>query len=69
MEIVRQALADGDRLTNDELAQMIGASTKTVGRYKKELRAEMGLAPDAADDFDSEEDDGGMSGRGSLRAV
>lgn len=69
MDIVRQALADGDKLTNEELAQMIGASTKTVGRYKKELRAEMGLAPDDADDFDSEEDGGGMSGLGSLRAV
>ena len=68
LEIVRQALADGDQLTNEELAQMIGASTKTVGRYKKELRAEMGLAPDDADDLDADED-GGASGRGALRAV
>jgi len=69
MEIVRQALEDGDTLTNGELAGMIGVSTKTVGRYKKILRAEMGLAPNADDELDDEADGDAGHGLGSLRAV
>ena len=69
MEIVRQALEDGDTLTNGELAEMIGVSTKTVGRYKKILRADMGLAPNDADDLGADEDDAATPGLGSLRAV
>lgn len=62
MEIVRQALLDGDRHTNAELAEMIGRDAKTVIRYKKKIREEMGL-----DDGEDDADD--TSGTGRLRAV
>ena len=66
---VRQAMLEGDQLTREEVAELIGSSVKTVARYRKEIRDEDGWAAEAGDSSAEPQDTDETPDRTTLRAV